>query len=322
MDQESPGITSEEPDYEFDTPSPAYSDADRACSPNFSPGNSPVTKDSTPHGVPQKAEPPSTNTEERASCNPAQKLVSDSIAAEVNAKAHQGQVSQAHIHSITSFMTDLSDQTPKPQLTPATNQTVNGQPDGPEPFSPSKHFKRQTILSRLKIAKINEKSSKEKTLEDVQEESLERGKDIWRAWAYLKKILERHELSIRKRWNKISSDKRRQILQKVWPKMEMCSSPHMIAYRDEPPAQRTKATKYRDAYLFPHINLHALSNNRKSLLIFLNKRGRCDPSLFARTDHHHMKSGDYALYFPCRMKVYKSNRTTCACSTAGFARSN
>ncbi|KAM3079659.1 hypothetical protein ACMFMG_006072 [Clarireedia jacksonii] len=250
MDQESPDIMSEEPEYEFDTPSLDDSDADRACSPK--PKN-PIAEDSASHGVPLLAEPPSTTTEEHSQC--------------------------------------LSNRIPKPQLTSATNEMKNGQPQGAEPFSPSKDFKFNTIISRVKVAKINVKSSVEKTLEDVREESLERGKDIWRAWAYLNKILERHELSIRKRWTKLTNVKRSKILQKVWPKISEFNRPHMIAFALEPTEQRIKATNYRDAYLLPHINLRDLANNKKNLLMFLNKRGRCNPSLFSRTDWRHMKPG-------------------------------
>ncbi|PQE15299.1 C2H2 and C2HC zinc finger protein [Rutstroemia sp. NJR-2017a BVV2] len=280
MDHESPDVMSEEPEYEFDTPSPAYSDSDQACSPK-----------SVPRGVPPKSEPPSTKTEGGASCNPAQTLGSGSTAAKENTEAQPGQVSQDHDHLITSFMTDLPDRVPEPQLTPARNQTVNGESCGPEPFSPSKHFKLQTTISRVKIAKICQKPSKEKTFEDVQEESRERGKDIWRAWAYLKGILERHEVSIRKRWGKTTKDKRRQILQNAWPKIQIYSLPHIVAYREESSEQRIRETRYRDAYLFPHINLTDLSDNKKNLLMFLNKRGRCAPSLFVRTDHNHMRAG-------------------------------
>jgi hypothetical protein len=308
MDQESPDVMSEEPEYEFDTPSTADSDSDQVCSPK-----------SAPRAEPPNSEP-STKTEGRASCNPAQTSEQGSTAAREKAEAHPGQVSQDHVHSITDSIKDLPDRMPELQKTPASNQTANEESCEPEPFSPSQHFKLQTTISRVKIAKICRKVSGEKTLEDIQEESLERGKDIWRAWAYLKNIVERHEVSIRKRWSKTTNHNRRQILQKAWPKIPVYSLPHIVAYRAESMEQRIKQTKYRDAYMFPHINLPDLSDNRKNLLMFLNKRGRYAPFLFVRTDHNHMRAGNYAPHFRCKVEVYISNRSKFASFTAIFTR--
>lgn len=47
-------------------------------------------------------------------------------------------------------------------------------------------------------------------------------------------------------------------------------------------------SQYRDAYLFPHINLEDLSNN-KYLLLFIKSRARNDPEAFAWSDSQHLQ---------------------------------
>ena len=46
--------------------------------------------------------------------------------------------------------------------------------------------------------------------------------------------------------------------------------------------------KYRDAYLFPHVNLEDLSNN-KYLLLFIESQVRNDPEAFAWSDLQHLQ---------------------------------
>ena len=46
--------------------------------------------------------------------------------------------------------------------------------------------------------------------------------------------------------------------------------------------------KYKDAYLFPHVNLEDLSN-RKYLLLFIESRVRNDPEAFAWSDSQHVQ---------------------------------
>lgn len=46
--------------------------------------------------------------------------------------------------------------------------------------------------------------------------------------------------------------------------------------------------KYRDAYLFPRVNLDDLSNN-KYLLLFIESRVRNDPEAFAWSDSQHLQ---------------------------------
>jgi hypothetical protein len=56
-----------------------------------------------------------------------------------------------------------------------------------------------------------------------------------------------------------------------------------LAYRTEPLGQRLHGTKYRDAYVFPQINLEDLSKP-KTLLLFLQARARNEPDVFANSD--------------------------------------
>jgi hypothetical protein len=106
---------------------------------------------------------------------------------------------------------------------------------------------------------------------------------IFRDWNDLNSIVERHEETLRKRWGKKSKEQKKKILLAAWPNMSTQHRPDLEAWRKESPAQRAKGSKFRAAYLWPYINLEDLMKP-KSLLIFLNSRGRHQPHEFVHSD--------------------------------------
>jgi len=59
--------------------------------------------------------------------------------------------------------------------------------------------------------------------------------------------------------------------------------PDFEAFRKESAHVKSKGTKYRDHYIWPYINIEDLAQGR-SLLIFINSRGRHPPRMFAHAD--------------------------------------
>ncbi|MCJ1315361.1 hypothetical protein MMC15_000678 [Xylographa vitiligo] len=118
---------------------------------------------------------------------------------------------------------------------------------------------------------------------DVKREARAYSRDIFSSWETLHSILDRHESVIRRRWGKKSQDQRKKVLLGAWPKMSLSHRPDYKIIDKETMQERQKGTKYREAYLWPYINIEDLVQG-KSLLIFLNSRGRYLPEAFSNAD--------------------------------------
>jgi hypothetical protein len=125
---------------------------------------------------------------------------------------------------------------------------------------------------------------------EVRQQALERSTAILSTWTTLQKILERHEETIRKRWVKKSKAQRKAILLTAWPNMSSTHRPDYQVFRKESPQQRSRGTKYKDAYMWSYVNIEDLVQG-KCLLLFLNSRGRYPPSMFAHAEHEAMRFG-------------------------------
>ncbi|KAF2867597.1 hypothetical protein BDV95DRAFT_630985 [Massariosphaeria phaeospora] len=118
---------------------------------------------------------------------------------------------------------------------------------------------------------------------EVQEQALQLSKKLFGDWVTLEAIIERHEEIIRRRWTKKSKEQKTRILLTAWPNMSPQHRPDVDALQRETPAQRLKGTRFREAYLWPYINIEDLVKP-KLLLIFLNARGRHQPHEFVHSD--------------------------------------
>lgn len=122
------------------------------------------------------------------------------------------------------------------------------------------------------------------TAKNVRQEARDRSENIFTDWTTLHKILERHEEVFRKRWMKKTREQRKKILLAAWPNMSSTHRPDFQALRRETPQQRSSGTRFRDAFLWPYINLEDLSSS-KLLPLFLTSRGRHLPEAFAHADY-------------------------------------
>ncbi|KLJ11943.1 hypothetical protein EMPG_12908 [Blastomyces silverae] len=113
--------------------------------------------------------------------------------------------------------------------------------------------------------------------EKARRQAREYSTAILTSWITLRKILDRHEAVLRKRWLKKSREQRRRILVSAFRDIPSTHRPDYDAFR------RGRGLDSRDAYLWPYINIEDLAEF-KTLLIFLNARGRNPPSMFAHSD--------------------------------------
>ncbi|KAI3394243.1 hypothetical protein diail_2984 [Diaporthe ilicicola] len=112
-------------------------------------------------------------------------------------------------------------------------------------------------------------------------------------------ILERHELTIQKRWAKKTKAQRQAILLEAWPNMAAGHHPEFTEFKAMWRKQlcgRMFETKHKDYFMWPYINQEDLSGP-KMLLLLLNSRGRHAPCEFAAADHHAMRFGKVAHAF-------------------------
>lgn len=133
------------------------------------------------------------------------------------------------------------------------------------------------------------------TAEDLQKEARSRSKRIFAQYDVLQNILDRHEATIQKRWTKKTRQQRQKILLDVWPNMSPARRPDFEAFRHTnrssvQPGSRALSAKYRDAYMWPYINVEDLVDPRCFLLL-LKSRGRNPPPRFAGADSAAMRLG-------------------------------
>ena len=121
------------------------------------------------------------------------------------------------------------------------------------------------------------------TAREVSREARVRSSAIFEQWNALHDILDRYEELVRRRWLKKTHGQRTTILLSAWPDMSKTHRPDFVALRKETQEARIRGSRYRDAYLWPYINLEDLLQG-KNLLLFLNSRGRNLPECFAFAD--------------------------------------
>ena len=102
-------------------------------------------------------------------------------------------------------------------------------------------------------------------------------------WTWLKEVLDRHELTIRKRWTKKTKEQRRSILLDNWPNMATQHRSDVELYRKVDDITKLSNPEVRDTFLWPRINQEDLLKP-KIFLLLLNARGRHHPSNFASFD--------------------------------------
>jgi hypothetical protein len=158
--------------------------------------------------------------------------------------------------------------------------------DGEYDFSDIDFSKPETFFSSIGLPQ----PSSFPTPAEVRQQAFEQSNTILSDWATLRKILDRHEETLRKRWMKKSRAQRKTVLLTAWPNMPPTHRPDYEAFRKESTQKISLGTKFKEAYMWPCINVEDLVQG-KSLLLFINSRGRHPPNMFAYTDHEAMRFG-------------------------------
>ncbi|KAE8443360.1 hypothetical protein EG329_001918 [Mollisiaceae sp. DMI_Dod_QoI] len=133
--------------------------------------------------------------------------------------------------------------------------------------------------------------------EEVRQQAKYGTERVLSNWETLRKIVERHAEVLEKRWIKKTRKKQKELLLQAWPNMSSSHRPDYEAYRAENTGRRwTGLSSFQDAYKWPYINQQDLSS--KSLIIFINSRGRHPPSMFARADINATRLGSIGHFIP------------------------
>ena len=114
----------------------------------------------------------------------------------------------------------------------------------------------------------------------------ERSKSILEDWRILGRILERHEETIRKRWTKKETSKKKKLLHTICPNIPATYGARFQVFHQNTTCRAdltVPETKLRDLFLWPEVNLESLTQ-KHALPLFLNARSRNTPASFASAD--------------------------------------
>ncbi|KAI0096982.1 hypothetical protein GGR51DRAFT_542202 [Nemania sp. FL0031] len=129
---------------------------------------------------------------------------------------------------------------------------------------------------------------------EVRQEAKDRSTNIFAYYEELQSILERHEATIRKRWEKKTRTQRLAILLQAWPGMPPTHRPDFGAFYKHAGNLNSVAIQHRSSFIWPLINQEDLGEP-KTLPLLLNSRGRNHPSLFAASDGEAMHLGKVTM---------------------------
>ncbi|KAI1779421.1 hypothetical protein F4818DRAFT_140310 [Hypoxylon cercidicola] len=129
---------------------------------------------------------------------------------------------------------------------------------------------------------------------EVRREAKDRTTNIFAYHEKLQRILERHEATIRKRWEKKTRTQRLGVLLQAWPGMPLTHRPDFAAFRKHSRNLNSVAIQHRSSFIWPIINQEDLGDP-KTLTLLLNSRGRNPPHLFAASDGEGMHLGQVTM---------------------------
>ena len=170
-----------------------------------------------------------------------------------------------------------------------------GLPPDPQDWQPEDSLYVQSIFADKKeLSKaLGFENARCLTPEEAVREAEERSTKLFEHWTTLRNILDRFEAILQKRWMKKTQGQRKMILLDAWPNMSPLHRPDFRALRSESDEQRQAGTRFREAYMWPYINLEDLCK-RKTLLLLLNARGRHDPATFVFVDIESVHVGQFS----------------------------
>ena len=143
------------------------------------------------------------------------------------------------------------------------------------------------IQARLKLTRP---TATVMTEEDGVKEAKSRTTAIFESFSTLQDTLQKFEEIIRKRWFKKSNPQRMALLRVAWPNMPKFHRPDMRAIRREDKDTRKTNTRFREAYMWPHLNIEDLQSDT-NMMRLLNARGRHTPASFTIVDWESIQLG-------------------------------
>ncbi|KAI1364590.1 hypothetical protein F5Y08DRAFT_328581 [Xylaria arbuscula] len=125
---------------------------------------------------------------------------------------------------------------------------------------------------------------------EVRQEAKQHTVAIFAHYEKLRNILQRHEATIQKRWEKKTRTQRLGVLLQAWPDMPLTHRPDFAAFYKHAANLNSVALQHRASFIWPMINQEDLGDP-KTLPLLLNSRGRNHPHLFAASDGEAMHLG-------------------------------
>jgi len=149
------------------------------------------------------------------------------------------------------------------------------------------------------------------SLAEVEQQASTLSRAVFNSWNKLHQILDRHEETIRRRWNKKSQLQREKVLLSAFPNIPYPHRPdhqilmrllengycHCCKNRGKPQFANFVKARNDAAFKCPQINLEDLAKG-KTLLLFLNARGRNLPHVFAHSDLRTCELGRHSSEIP------------------------
>lgn len=126
--------------------------------------------------------------------------------------------------------------------------------------------------------------------EEAAREAHTRATNVLESWRTLNRIIGLHKKTLEERWLNSSPSLRQSILLQAWPQMSDTHRPDLWALERESQEQRQAGTAYKDAFMWPQINLKDLKDQER-LLVFMNSRARSPPHVFATADLETIRTG-------------------------------
>lgn len=184
-----------------------------------------------------------------------------------------------------------------------SRQTIKLEMTQPEPPQTEPDSEHEAAAAEAQVA-LAAGAQQDELAHRVAIEAAERSSIILFNWDALRRILNRHEVALRKKWMKKSKDWRKTILSTAWPNMPLSHRPDLIHLGKAEIRFQKDGVRMESPFLefaWPYLNMEDLTRD-KPILCLLNSRGRNHPATFADSELSYCRLGiDFQVIIPLEL---------------------